>query len=226
MANRDFIVYDFETGGRNPETCQPTQIAAIALDGRNLRKKGEFQSMIRAEVDDELAIAKGLAPLEEGALKVTGHTREEIDAAPELPIVWQKFVAFVNRFNWKKTAFFAPIPCGFNIINYDNVITKRLCKLYGPCDAKSGEPTLFSKVFKFDLMDDMWAWTEADPEVKKINMDTIRKRMGMSGENAHDAMQDVKDTANIMIKFLKTRRAVYRNLNIDNCFAEGGLFIE
>ena len=39
MANRDFIVFDFETGSRNPRKTQPTQIAAIALDGRNLAVK-------------------------------------------------------------------------------------------------------------------------------------------------------------------------------------------
>ena len=38
--NRDIIVFDFETGGRNPMRCQPTQIAAIALDGRNFKLKG------------------------------------------------------------------------------------------------------------------------------------------------------------------------------------------
>ena len=32
MANfRDIIVFDFETGGANPHTCQPTQIAAVAI---------------------------------------------------------------------------------------------------------------------------------------------------------------------------------------------------
>ena len=36
MANRDYIVFDFETGSRNGHTTQPTQIAALALDGRNL----------------------------------------------------------------------------------------------------------------------------------------------------------------------------------------------
>ena len=42
MANRDFIVFDFETGSRNPHKTQPTQIAALALDGRNLAMKGTF----------------------------------------------------------------------------------------------------------------------------------------------------------------------------------------
>ena len=70
--NRDIIVFDFETGGRNPMRCQPTQIAAIALDGRNLGW-GEFNSMMRPIIDDEEALAAGVDPLEEGALKVTGR---------------------------------------------------------------------------------------------------------------------------------------------------------
>jgi DNA polymerase III epsilon subunit-like protein len=226
MANRDIICYDFETGGRNPDTCQPTQLAAIALDGRTLRKKGEFQSMIRAEIDDDKAIAAGLGPLEEGALKITGHTREQIDAAPSLESVWKRFGAFCLKYNWKKTPFFAPIPCGYNIIGYDNVITKRLCKLYGPWSAKDDCPTMFSKVFKIDVMDMMYMWTEADPEVKSINMAALRKRFGMSSEGAHDALQDVKDTANIMIKMLRTHRAVYKNLEIDDCFKGKDLFIQ
>ena len=223
--NRDIICFDFETGGRDANTCQPTQIAAIALDGRNLKLKGTFNSEIRAEVDDEKAIAAGLGPIEEGALKVTGKTRTQIAKAPQLKTVWKKFTAFVDKYNWKGTPFFAPIPAGFNIIGYDMKIINRLCKEFGPWDEKRGEQQLFSKVYKIDVMDNVWMWTEGDPSVKSISMDSLRERMGLSSENAHDALQDVKDTANIMIKFMKTHRAVYRNLKIDKVFADGDLYV-
>ena len=75
MANRDYIVFDFETGSRNPTRTQPTQLAAVALDGRNLAVKGTFNSEIKAILDDDKAIADGLDPIEHGALKVTGKTR-------------------------------------------------------------------------------------------------------------------------------------------------------
>ena len=224
--NRDIICFDFETGGRDANTCQPTQIAAIALDGRNLKLKGTFNSEIRAEVDDEKAIAAGLGPIEEGALKVTGKTRAQIAKAPQLKTVWKKFTAFVDKYNWKGTPFFAPIPAGFNIIGYDMKIINRLCKEFGPWDEKRGEQQLFSKVYKIDVMDNVWMWTEGDPSIKSISMDSLRERMGLSSENAHDALQDVKDTANIMIKFMKTHRAVYRNLKIDKTFTKGSLYIE
>jgi exonuclease I len=74
-------------------------------------------------------------------------------------------------------------------------------------------------------MDNVFMWTEGDPSVKSISMDSMRERMGMSTENAHDALQDVKDTANIMIKFMKTHRAVYRNLKVENAFANGDLYV-
>jgi len=223
--NRDIIVFDFETGGRNPMRCQPTQIAAIALDGRNFRLKGEFNSMMRPIIDDEEAIAAGVDPIEEGALKVTGQTRSKLARAPLPKGVWKKFCNFVNKYNWKGTPYFAPIPAGFNILGYDMHIVNRLCKEYGPWDEKRQQQKLFHQIYKIDVMDDVWLWTEGDPDVKSISMDSLRERMGLSSENAHDALQDVKDTANIFIKLQKSRRAVYRNMKFEKAFADGKLFV-
>ena len=223
--NRDIIVFDFETGGRNPLRCQPTQIAAIALDGRNFRVKGEFNSMMRPILDDEKAIAAGVDPVEDGALKVTGQTREGLAKAPLPKGVWKKFCAFVNKYNWKGTPYFAPIPAGFNIIGYDMKIVDRLCKEYGPYDDKREGQKLFHQIYKIDVMDDVWLWTEGDPNVKSISMDSLRERMGLSSDNAHDALQDVKDTANIFIKLQKSRRAVYRNMKFEKAFADGNLYV-
>jgi DNA polymerase III epsilon subunit-like protein len=200
-------------------------LAAIALDGRNFKLKGSFNSEIRAEVDDEKAVKKGLGPIEEGALKVTGKTRAEIAEAPHLKTVWKKFTQFVDKYNWKGTPFFAPIPAGFNILGYDMVIINRLCEEFGPYDEKRKRQKLFSAVYKIDVMDNVFMWTEGDPSVKSISMDSLRERMGLSTENSHDALQDVKDTANIMIKFMKTHRAVYRNLKVENAFADGKLYV-
>lgn len=233
--NRDIIVFDFETGGRNPLRCQPTQIAAMALDGRNFKPKGTFNSMMRPLcskdsdgnmfVDDEKAIAAGVDPIEEGALKVTGQTREGLAKAPLPRGVWKKFCTFVNKYNWKGTPYFAPIPCGFNIIGYDMPIVNRLCKEYGPYDDKRECQKLFHQIYKYDVMDDVRQWTEGDPNIKSISMDALRKLMCLSSENAHDALQDVKDTANIFIKLQKTRRAVYQNMKFEKAFADGKLFV-
>ena len=223
--NRDIIVFDFETGGRNPLTCQPTQVAALALDGRNFKLKGTFNSEIWAETDDDKAVAAGLGPIEDGALKVTGKTREGIAKAPKPKAVWSKFCNFVNKYNWKGTSFFAPIAAGYNILGYDMIIVDRLCKEYGPWDKERQRQKLFHQIYKIDMMDNMFMWTEGDPNVRSISMDNLRERMGLSKDNAHDALQDVKDTANIMIKFMKTHRAVYRNLKIEKAFADGNTYV-
>ena len=219
---RDIIVFDFETGGRNPLTCQPTQIAAMALDGRNFKAKGEFVSYMRPIIDDDEAIAAGVGPLEEGALKVTGQTRELLAKAPLPKAVWESFCEFVNRYNWKGTQFFAPVPCGYNILGFDMPIVNRLCKEYNMYWDKDREQNkLFNKIYKIDVMDDMFLWTEGDPNIKSISMDANRERHNMSKDNAHDALQDVKDTANLFIAYQKTRRQIYRNLKVEKTFAKG-----
>lgn len=226
MANRDFIVFDTETGSRNPHKTQVTQIAALALDGRNLSVKGTFNSEICPILDDDQAIAAGLDPIEDGALKVTGKTREKLAEAPSLKSVWSKFIKFVDQYNWKKDPFFSPIPVGYNIIGFDMIIINRLCKELGPWDKSKDHQKLFSKVYKVDLMDNVFMWTESDPSFKSISMDSLRERMGLSFDNAHDALQDVKDTANIFIKLLKTHRSVYQNIEFEKAFADGNLYVK
>lgn len=226
MANRDFIIFDFETGSRNPHKTQPTQIAALALDGRNFSVKGQFNSEIQPILDDEKAIQAGFDPIEDDALKITRKTREALEKAPSLKSVWDKFTKFVSQYNWKGDAFFNPIPVGFNIIGFDMIIINRLCERFGPWDKERQQQKLFSKVYKFDIMDNIFAWTESDPSVKSISMDALRERMAIGTENAHDALQDVKDSANIFIKLMKTHRAVYQNMNFDKAFADGNLYVK
>ena len=159
-------------------------------------------------------------------LKVTGKNRKDLAKAPTLKSVWKKFCSFVDQYNWKKDPFFNPIPVGFNIIGFDMIIINRLCQEYGPFDEARQQQKIFSKIHKCDVMDNMHMWTEGDPSIRSISMDTLRERMGLSKENAHDALQDVKDTANIFIKLLKTHRAVYQNIELDKAFANGNLYVK
>ena len=225
MSLRDIIVFDFETGSRNPHKTQPTQLAAIALDGRNFKVKGKFNSEIKPILNDEKAVEMGLDPLEDEALRITGKTRTQLHKAPTVRSVWKKFIQFVDQYNWKGTQWFAPISAGFNIVGFDLIIIDRLCKEYGPYDKDRNRQKLFNPIYKIDVMDNIFMWTEGDPSVKSISMDSLRERMGLSKDNAHDALQDVKDTANIMIKFMKTHRAVYQTLKIDKAFADGNLYV-
>jgi DNA polymerase III epsilon subunit-like protein len=228
MANmRDIICFDYETGGANPLTAQPTQIAAIAIHGRKLTLQpgGVFNSEIRPIIDDEKAIEAGVAPLEEKALEITRKNRKDLAKAPPPKIVWGKFAEFVNQYNWKNTSFTAPIAAGFNIIGYDMPIVNRMCKEFGPYDEKKQQQKLFNPIFKIDLMDHIYCWFENNQDVKSYNMDYLREYFGLPKDNAHDALQDVKDTANILIKFLKLQRNLLKKVRFEKSFADGERYI-
>ena len=224
---RDIICFDYETGGANPLTAQPTQIAAIAIHGRKLTLQpgGVFNSGIRPIIDDEKAIEAGVAPLEEKALEITRKNRKDLAKAPPPKIVWGKFAEFVNQYNWKNTSFTAPIAAGFNIIGYDMPIVNRMCKEFGPYDEKKQQQKLFNPIFKIDLMDHIYCWFENNQDVKSYNMDYLREYFGLPKDNAHDALQDVKDTANILIKFLKLQRNLLKKVRFEKSFADGERYI-
>ena len=229
MANhRDYIVFDFETGGADPNTCQPTQIAAVAIHAKKLelQPNGIFNSEIRPIIDDEEAIKAGVAPLEDKALEITRKNREDLAKAPLPKVVWKKFAEFCNQYNFKKTSYTAPIAAGYNIIGYDMIIVDRMCNQYGPFDKSRNEQKIFNPIFKIDLMNHIYCWFENNHDVKGYSMDYLRDYFGISSENSHDALQDVKDTANILIKFLKLQRNLLKKIKFEKAFANGELYVE
>ena len=229
MANyRDIIVFDFETGGANPHTCQPTQIAAIAIHARKLEVQpgGIFNSEIRPIIDDEKAIAAGVAPLEEKALEITRKNREDLAKAPPPKVVWKKFAEFCNQFNFKGTSFTAPVAAGYNIIGYDLPIVQRMCEQYGPLDKKKNTQKIFNPIFTIDLMHIIYCWFENNQDVTGYSMDYLRDYFGLSKDNNHDALQDVKDTANLMIKFLRLQRSLLKKIKFEKTFANGELYVK
>ena len=55
-------------------------------------------------------------------------------------------------------------------------------------------------------MNVIFYWFEGNNELKSYSLDTVRDYFGISKEGGHDAMKDVKDTANILIRFMKLHR--------------------
>lgn len=224
-----YAVFDFECGSRNPETTQVTQLAAMMLDPRDLTLRGTFNSEIRAYIDDDEAIAKGLDPLEDDALRITGKTREDIDKAPELTMVWKGFTEWVQSFNKNNNMFTAPIPVGYNINNFDLPIIERLSEQFGQWNHEEGRSTVFNVIRKVDMMDELWTWTESNPKVKSLSMDNVRTWMGYPEESlakAHDGLQDVKDVSNLFIRFLKYKRHIATTVKFEGCFSNGEMYIK
>ena len=176
---------------------------------------------MRPILDDEKAIEKGLDPLEDEALDITRKTRGALAKAPSPKTVWNKFGNFVNKYNWKKTPYFAPIASGYNINGFDMIIVDRMCEQFGPYDKDRRQQTLFNKIHKIDVMPLVWGWLENNKDVRSLSLDSLRDYFGMSKDNAHDALQDVKDTANLLIRFLKMQRKFASKVQFEKAFADG-----
>lgn len=213
MLNRnDIICYDFETGSANPYTCEPLQLAAVILDARTLEIKpdSEFATYIKPTSWDNV---------EDGALAVNKIKREVVEKdGISQKEAWETFTRYVNKYNKSKTPFGAPISAGHNIKNFDRHITDRMCRLYGPVDKKDS-PIIFHRRDMIDLMDISFLWFENTGEPENYKLDTIRGYLGVSKENAHNAVTDVQHTAMIIARFLKFHRTISSKTIFKGCFA-------
>lgn len=223
------IIYDYETAGDDPYRCQLVQIGAIVIDSRTLKPKkgGEFNIEVCPIIDDDKAIAAGYQPVQDKALQVNGKTREGLMNAPNEKVAWESFKNFCKKFNPSGDSYRAPIPAGYNINGFDQIITRRMCQKYGPTD-KNGSPTLFNKIYKFDLMDMVFGWMEFSDDVQSISLTNMMEYFGFDRseiDGAHDALNDVKITANILIKFLKFQRNIAKNTTFGNAFSNGERFV-
>ncbi len=202
MLYNNFIVFDLETGGKNPRECPPIQIGAMAINPHTLGwirdEKGEpvfFNSMMRP--DD-------MSKVEDEALAVNKKTREEIEAAPCEEVVFKNFVSWTRQFNYKgnNDQWSAPIACGFNILNFDMVIIERLAHKYGFIN-KENKQSIFHKIYFHDVMNLAAYWHHGQKDPSKYNLKSLAEYYGIDMNGAHDALFDVEVTGKILIKFFK-----------------------
>lgn len=212
MNNNTIIVFDFETGGLDTGSTEPIEIAAIAINPRDLNPilGGKFYSLCKPTdwgiVSDE-------------ALKINGKTREQLQKAPEQSVVWESFVKFIKQYNPRKGSnITAPIPGGKNIRGFDLPIFNRLCRKYKFVDGK-GIENVFNRRKVYDLEDFIEIWFEGSNELPNQKMDTIREYFGMSTDNAHEAMTDTVQTAQLIIRFMKLHRNTFPKINFKNSCA-------
>lgn len=210
---KNYLCFDFETTGVNPLTCEPTQIACVALDSRTLDviPGSEFKSLMKPLDlrEDNVDLLNNIA----AAQQKTGISYEMLVDAPEQKEVWNEFVDHIKRYSkTPKSTFQAPIPLGYNIIGYDMKIINRLAKLYGPWDEKKEQNKVFNPMFHMDLMYIVFQWfesfdEEADFHPDNMKLETVGSFVGEDVSGTHDALVDVMITANIFRRFmLKTRQ--------------------
>lgn len=206
---RWIIVFDMETDGVDPYSCNPVQLSAMPMCPETLEIKEDiFDVIIRPDdIDNEKYFTKDVMETIKWHAKNYNTTPEQIiekwkGGIPSL-IAFTSFNQYCNKYEVDKKFgvwHTKPIPAGYNINSFDMVILKRFIdkhKLKFP----------LSEGNKLDMYDNIFWWFENLDEPKDLKLDTLREFFGMEAHGkAHDAVFDVKDTAKIVQRFLKFHR--------------------
>lgn len=211
LVNRNLIVFDFETDGFNVVKGEDsiTQIGAMAIDLRTLSpiEGSEFNIVICPEdIDDPNYIKKHWGAIQKHS-EWMKKKPEEVrrywkDNGIKEKNGWIKFLDYCKEYKTTKL----PAPGGQNIINFDLPIVEYLC-------SKHGKRYPFGRIDDFDLRKIIPIWllySQSPPS--SYSMDVLRPYFSMSSENAHDALQDVKDTAELLIRFLSLHKKLIQKV--------------
>ena len=205
IKKRPIVVLDTETTGLNPYENEIIQLAAVTVDPIRLElvENSELNLFFRPLKTDKIS---------DEALRINKRTREELSKFPDPKISWSDFKIYMQNLksNWRDT----PMLCGHNI-EFDIKFLKELCKLYGPWDTKNGTQSLFH-YFAIDTMQLCFFWFENKKDVNSVRLDTIRDYIGIDLDGAHEAMNDVKATTEILIRFLKLHRNLSPKIKFKN----------
>lgn len=198
-------VLDFETTGLDVKTVDPTQIACCVFDPRTLKEIDCFNSYMKPTTDPSTWSDK--------ALEVTRLTKEQILEFPPQEQVFKLFIEWINKHKKGNRFDQRPILCGQNVIMYDLPIFQRLCEKYGYVD-KEGQQNVFNKRTMLDTLHVSFLWLESNNEIQSYSFDAIRDYFGMSKENAHNALTDVKQTGEYLMRFLRFHRELVKGKKV------------
>lgn len=231
MISNHICVFDFETDGSDPNQCSPVQLSAVMVDSQRLEiiKGSEFNvnlkpERIEKEKNPDISIYNDSDILDWHG-KIKNCSKEDIFDLwinyPDQKYSWQQFTNYLYNYHTNikknKSQFSAPIACGYNIIRFDMKIINRLSMKYGNVN-KENNTNIFHPRDQLDLMTVTWLWFESLPDVKSLALDNLRDYLGIDKTNAHDAIKDVSDCANMLIRFLKLHRKLTAKIKFKNSF--------
>lgn len=227
MINYNKIcVFDFETDGSDPRECSPVQIAAVIVDPIKLEivPNSEFNINFKPEVLESNNEYQYTTDILDFHSKVKGCSKDDVlkewKNYPKQQQSWNMFVNYLDKYHSrssKKSQFSAPIAAGYNIHRFDLKIIERLSQKYGNTN-KENNSDIFYPRDVIDVMNLVFFWFESNSELKSYTMDSLREYFGIDKEGAHDAIKDVKDTADIMIRFMKLHRNLSSKVKFKNSF--------
>lgn len=216
-----------ETDGSDPLVCSPVQISAIIVDPVRLEivEGSEFNAFCKPETLESDASYRYETDIIDFHSKVKGCSQEDIYKQwleyPSQESSWMTFVSYLEKYHCfgrkKKSMFSAPIAAGYNIHRFDLKIINRLSIKYKNIESKENTSSLFYPRDVLDLMNLVFYWFE-DTDLKSYSLDTLRDYLGISKEGAHDALKDVKDCAELLIRFMKLHRKLGKKIKFKGSF--------
>lgn len=229
MINYNKIcVFDFETDGSDPSICSPVQLAAVMVDPIKLDiiPNSEFNVTFKPEslaADPEYEYTTDVVDFH---ARVAGCSKADIlekwKNNPAQEHSWKMFVDYLDKYHSRssrKSQFSAPIAAGYNIYRFDLPIIDRLSVKHGNTN-KEGRSSIFFPRDVIDIINLMFYWFEQNNELKSYSLDSVRDYFGISKEGAHDAVKDIRDSAEIMIRFMKLHRRLAHNIKFKGSFKE------
>lgn len=236
MISNNICVFDFETDGSDPTVCSPVQLSALIVDTQRLEiiKDSEFNAFLKPERLEANSNADESIYSDSDILewhgKVKGVDKSDIFNSwikyPEQKHTWQQFISYLDNYHTNvrknKSQFSAPIACGYNIIRFDMKIINRLSVKYGNIN-KENNTNIFHPRDQIDLMNIAWLWLENLSDIKSLSLDNLRDYLGIDKTNAHDALKDVKDCAEILIRFLRLHRKLSSKIKFKNAFSNSAV---
>jgi DNA polymerase III epsilon subunit-like protein len=219
-------VFDFETDGSDPTKCSPVQMAALMIDPISLSiiPDSEFNIYFKPEVLETDDNYKYTTDILDFHAKVKGCSADSILSTwytyPKQQHSWNMFKEYLQKYHTrsaKKSQFTAPIAAGYNIYKFDLNIVDRLSKKYNNVN-KENRSDLFYPRDVVDIMNLVFYWFEHNNELKNYTLDSLRDYFGITKEGAHDALKDVRDSAEILIRFLKLHRSLANKIKFKDSF--------
>lgn len=227
MLTKKICVFDFETDGSNPEVCSPVQLAAVIIDPVKLEiiPDSEFNVKCKPELMEKNNDYRYETDIIDFHARVKGCSQEDIYSEwknyPSQDVAWQSFITYLEKYHCgnrkKKSMFSAPIASGYNINRFDMKIINRLCHKYKNIDTKESNPNIFYPRDVLDIMNLVFYWFE-NSDLKSYSLDNMREHLGINKDGAHDALKDVKDCAEILIRFLRLHRNLSSKIKFKDSF--------
>jgi len=226
MKNK-ICIFDFETDGTDTDTCSPVQIAAIIVDPYNLSiiKDSAFNIHVKPEkLENDPEYTYQDSDILDFHAKVRACSKEDIlkswQNAMSQQQAWSMFSQYLEIYHLnrsKKSMFSAPVASGYNILRFDMKIVERFSRKFGYINSENGS-SLFYPRDTLDMMNLLFYWFESNSDIKNLTLDNIRDYMGISKAGAHDALKDVNDCAELLIRFLKLHRNLSKKIKFRDSF--------